>query len=95
MDDDDLRRGLPTVHVQWSEATAILAGDALQTLAFGLLTDARIGTLETRSRCCKALPRRWARAAWSGAGAGYRRRNRAEPLDIVAIKRLQQAKTGR
>lgn len=34
MDDDDLRRGLPTVHVQWSEATAILAGDALQTLAW-------------------------------------------------------------
>jgi geranylgeranyl pyrophosphate synthase len=37
MDDDDLRRGQPTVHVQWDEATAILAGDALQTLAFGLL----------------------------------------------------------
>ena len=38
MDDDDLRRGLPTVHVKWDEATAILAGDALQTLAFGLLS---------------------------------------------------------
>ncbi len=33
MDDDDLRRGQPTVHVKWDEATAILAGDALQTLA--------------------------------------------------------------
>ena len=39
MDDDDLRRGRPTVHVKWDEATAILAGDALQTLAFGLLAD--------------------------------------------------------
>ena len=39
MDDDDLRRGRPTVHVAWDEATAILAGDALQTLAFGLLAD--------------------------------------------------------
>ncbi|MGB8623752.1 MAG: polyprenyl synthetase family protein, partial [Paracoccaceae bacterium] len=39
MDDDDLRRGLPTVHVKWDEATAVLAGDALQTLAFDLLAD--------------------------------------------------------
>lgn len=38
MDDDDLRRGQPTVHVKWDEATAVLVGDALQTLAFGLLT---------------------------------------------------------
>lgn len=37
MDDDDLRRGQPTVHVRWDEATAVLAGDALQTLAFELL----------------------------------------------------------
>ena len=34
MDDDDLRRGMPTVHVKWDYATAVLAGDALQTLAF-------------------------------------------------------------
>jgi len=40
MDNDDLRRGLPTVHVKWNEATAVLAGDALQTLAFDLLCDA-------------------------------------------------------
>lgn len=39
MDDDDLRRGQPTVHVKWDEATAVLAGDALQTFAFGLLAD--------------------------------------------------------
>ena len=41
MDDDDLRRGLPTVHRKWDEATAILAGDALQTLGFELVTDPR------------------------------------------------------
>ncbi|MCX7033441.1 MAG: polyprenyl synthetase family protein [Arenimonas sp.] len=40
MDDDDLRRGQPTVHVAFDEATAILAGDALQSLAFGLLAGA-------------------------------------------------------
>ncbi len=41
MDDDDLRRGRPTVHAAWDEATAILTGDALQTLAFEVLADAR------------------------------------------------------
>lgn len=39
MDDDDLRRGKPTCHIEFDEATAILAGDALQTLAFDKLTD--------------------------------------------------------
>ena len=38
MDDDDLRRGQPTVHVKWNQGTAVLVGDALQTLAFDLLT---------------------------------------------------------
>lgn len=41
MDDDDLRRGKPTCHIQYDEATAILAGDALQTSAFAALTDAQ------------------------------------------------------
>jgi farnesyl diphosphate synthase len=40
MDDDDLRRGKPTVHIAFDEATAILAGDALQSLAFERLADA-------------------------------------------------------
>lgn len=39
MDDDDLRRGNPTLHIQFDEATAVLAGDAMQSLAFGLLAD--------------------------------------------------------
>ena len=48
MDDDDLRRGQPTVHRKWDEATAVLAGDALQTLAFELLCDAALGSAEVR-----------------------------------------------
>jgi farnesyl diphosphate synthase len=48
MDDDDLRRGQPTVHKKWDEATAVLAGDALQTLAFELLCDPAIGSAEVR-----------------------------------------------
>ena len=39
MDDDDLRRGRPTVHIRYNEATAMLAGDALQPLAFELLAE--------------------------------------------------------
>jgi farnesyl diphosphate synthase len=42
MDDDVLRRGKPTVHVEYDEATALLAGDALQSLAFQLLSENRI-----------------------------------------------------
>ena len=42
MDDDVLRRGKPTVHVQYDEATALLAGDALQSLAFQLLSEHRL-----------------------------------------------------
>lgn len=50
MDDDDLRRGQPTVHIAYDEATAILAGDALQTLAFDALARTahpRLGSLIT------------------------------------------------
>ncbi|TBR41387.1 geranyl transferase [Marinomonas agarivorans] len=43
MDDDDLRRGKPTCHIQFDEATAILAGDALQTFAFELLSEVNLG----------------------------------------------------
>jgi farnesyl diphosphate synthase len=42
MDDDVLRRGKPTVHVEYDEATALLAGDALQSLAFQLLAEHRL-----------------------------------------------------
>ena len=45
MDDDDLRRGQPTCHIAYDEATAILAGDALQTLAFEVLTENRMEQL--------------------------------------------------
>ena len=50
MDDDDLRRGLPTCHVKFGEANAILAGDALQTLAFSILSDANMPEVSDRDR---------------------------------------------
>jgi geranylgeranyl diphosphate synthase type II len=59
MDDDDLRRGLPTCHKKFGEALAILAGDALLTLAFQVL--AQFGPAATAAACCLELAR--------GAGA--------------------------
>ena len=60
MDDDDLRRGKPSCHVAFDEATAILAGDALLTLAFELLSDPRVHP-DASVRC--DLVRAMARAA--------------------------------
>ncbi len=56
MDDDDLRRGRPTCHVQFDEATAILVGDALIPLAFEIICR-DIGDPEIAVQCCQALAR--------------------------------------
>jgi farnesyl diphosphate synthase len=93
MDNDDLRRGLPTVHRKWDEAVAVLAGDALQSLAFELLTDAALG------------PNRLALIAGMAQAAGARGMVLGQALDIAAetattpltlpqITRLQAGKTG-
>ncbi|MFT0624153.1 polyprenyl synthetase family protein [Ectopseudomonas guguanensis] len=50
MDDDDLRRGQPTTHKAFDEASAILAGDALQSLAFGVLADRRRNPQQAETR---------------------------------------------
>lgn len=50
MDDDDLRRGQPTCHIKFGEANAILAGDALQTLAFSILSDTPMPEVPDRDR---------------------------------------------
>ena len=55
MDDDDLRRGKPTVHKAFDEATAILAGDALLTLAFGLLAAPETGDATVRAELVARL----------------------------------------
>ncbi len=54
MDDDDLRRGRPTNHIQFGEAMAILAGDALLTLAFEIVAN-EIAPAETAAACCADL----------------------------------------
>ena len=67
MDDDDLRRGRPTVHKAYDEATAILAGDALLTLAFAILADPRT---HRDAEVRRALVAKLAAAAGIGGMAG-------------------------
>ncbi len=67
MDDDDLRRGQPTVHRQFDEATAILAGDALQTRAFEVLAEAATHpSAEVRAELVAALARASGAAGMAG-----------------------------
>ncbi len=95
MDDDDLRRGQPTVHVKWTDATAILAGDALQTLAFQLLTDPRIGVADAQVRLVAALAQASGAAGmvW-GQALDIAAETAGTPLDLDAITELQGGKTG-
>ncbi len=55
MDDDDLRRGKPTCHIQFDEATAILAGDALQTFAFEILSNPQLSSPKSQLHLIQAL----------------------------------------
>ncbi|MEM6739536.1 MAG: farnesyl diphosphate synthase [Pseudomonadota bacterium] len=96
MDDDDLRRGQPTVHVKWDEATAVLVGDALHCLAFELL--AREGAAPSAERRI-ALVARLAEAAGArgmvlGQALDMAAESASSPLDLAEIERLQAAKTG-
>jgi len=94
MDDDDLRRGQPTVHKAFDEATAILAGDSLLTLAFDIIADeATALSADRRAALVLAL----ARAAGIGGMAGGQaldlEAERSRP-DETGIITLQAMKTG-
>ncbi|MCL4104902.1 UNVERIFIED_CONTAM: hypothetical protein GTU68_018609 [Idotea baltica] len=96
MDDDDMRRGQPTVHIKWDEATAVLVGDALQTLAFELLAGLEAETDATRAL---RLVRRLAEASGKdGMVAGQAMDMAAEtaqtPMSFSQISALQANKTG-
>ncbi|MFN3388285.1 MAG: polyprenyl synthetase family protein [Allosphingosinicella sp.] len=94
MDDDDLRRGKPTVHRAFDEATAVLAGDALLAMAFEILGDpATHPAPEVRTELAVEL----ARAAGAGGMAGGQMLDllpRCEAVDLDAVMRLQRLKTG-
>jgi farnesyl diphosphate synthase len=79
MDDDDLRRGRPTTHRAFDEATAILAGDALQVLAFDLLANGKMPGVDDAGRI--AMIRLLARASGTAGMAG------GQALDLAATGR--------
>ncbi len=96
MDDDDLRRGKPTVHRAFDEATAILAGDALQTLAFRVLATCprTRATPESRLRMIALLADA---SGTDGMAAGQMLDVEAEGrrIDLAALERIHRLKTGR
>jgi farnesyl diphosphate synthase len=95
MDDDDLRRGQPSVHVKWDEATAVLAGDALQTLAFELLCDPELGSAERGLALVRGLSRAsGAQGMVLGQALDIAAETAPEPLTLFEITRLQAGKTG-
>jgi len=92
MDDDDLRRGRPTVHKAYDEATALLVGDALQTRAFEVLANAQCDA-DTRLTLISAL----ADASGSRGMAGGQAIDLdcvGKKLDLAGLKQMHAMKTG-
>ncbi len=95
MDDDDLRRGQPTVHVKWDEATAVLAGDALQTLAFALLCDPALGAADVRIALVQGLAQAsGAEGMVLGQALDIAAETAGRALTLEEITALQAGKTG-
>lgn len=96
MDDDDTRRGRPTTHVAFDEATAILAGDALQTMAFAILADE--ATHENPFIRCQLVAclakASGARGMVGGQMIDIEAERADAPLSLAEISRLQRMKTG-
>jgi geranylgeranyl diphosphate synthase type II len=91
MDDDDLRRGRPTCHKQFNEALAILAGDALLTLAFEVLAT-EIHPSSLAAECCAALAGAAGRAALVGGQADDLDDQRSH--DLAMLEAIHARKTG-
>jgi len=94
MDDDDLRRGRPTLHRQYDEATALLAGDALLTFAFELLADP--ATHSDPQMRCKLIAGLAKAAGGQGMVAGQIADMAGGDIgsDLIAVTRMNRLKTG-
>ena len=94
MDNDDLRRGRPTAHKKFDEATAILAGDALLTLAFEIVSD--VATHSDPHIRAELVHRLAHAAGWNGMVGGQMLdiQSETEELSEAAITRMQRMKTG-
>jgi farnesyl diphosphate synthase len=94
MDNDVLRRGKPTVHVAFGEATALLAGDALQALAFELLTPAGAGIPDrTQAALCRLLAQAAGQAGMAG-GQAIDLAAVGKSLSETELRQMHRLKTG-
>lgn len=95
MDDDDLRRGQPTCHIKFGEANAILAGDALQTLAFTILADGDMSDVLVKDRLSMVSELATASGA-SGMCGGQALDLAAEgqQVSLDALEKIHRHKTG-
>ena len=93
MDDDELRRGRPTTHIAFDEATAILAGDALQTLAFGLLANNSEGSAEARLAMIQELARASGYLGMVG-GQAIDLESVGKTLSLSQLEAMHRHKTG-
>jgi farnesyl diphosphate synthase len=93
MDNDVLRRGKPTVHVQFGEAQAMLAGDAMQALAFEVLTPDAGVPPALQARLCSLLARAAGHAGMAG-GQAIDLASIGLPLDEHALRDMHHRKTG-
>jgi len=95
MDDDDLRRGQPTVHRKWDEATAVLVGDALQTLAFELVLGHSSLPADRRVELGLSLAQAsGASGMVYGQALDIAAESASSPLTLPEITTLQAGKTG-
>ena len=93
MDNDVLRRGKPTVHVQFGEAQAMLAGDAMQALAFEVLTPDQGMAPALQARLCSLLARSAGHAGMAG-GQAIDLASIGQPLGEHALRDMHHRKTG-
>src|SRR2546423_3782170 len=94
MDDDDLRRGRPTCHVRFDEATAILAGDALQTLAFQAIAEDYQLPAETRITLISELTRAAATPEGMVAGQALDMEAETHQVNGTQLEEIHRLKTG-
>lgn len=94
MDDDDLRRGRPTCHVRFDEATAILAGDALQTLAFQTIAQDEALNPETRIALIVELTRAAGTPDGMVAGQAFDMEAETRQVNTAQLEEIHRLKTG-
>jgi geranylgeranyl pyrophosphate synthase len=94
MDDDDLRRGRPTCHVRFDEATAILAGDALQTLAFQTIARDSGLSPETRIALISELARAAGTPEGMVAGQAFDMEAETRQVNGAQLEEIHRLKTG-